>query len=110
MQQVQATPTSRCYSVVLGKVYNLQGFAPHHYGGQDEIQEHCRQDITDDFFGKPFHTLVQFVAIQDFQKGVIEGGTADPCSANYVPNPDGSGYGGDSVDGGDKDDSEDSDD
>jgi cytochrome b involved in lipid metabolism len=65
-----------CVSVVLGKVYDLEGFAPHHYGGSGEILEHCRQDITDDFFEKTFHTLVQLGAIQQFQIGVIQYGMA----------------------------------
>ena len=94
LDDVVNSDTSRCYVVVLGKVYDVQEFKQHHHGGADEIEEHCRQDITGDFFEKPFHTLVQLGAIQQFQKGVIKESMADPCSVNYVPNPDGTEYGG----------------
>ena len=98
MDQVRSSSVSRCYLVVLGKVYDLQDFKRHHHGGSDEIAEHCRQDVTGDFFEKPFHTLVQLGAIQQFQKGVIQESIADPCGANYVPNPDPAVYGDDSED------------
>jgi cytochrome b involved in lipid metabolism len=90
MDQVRSTSSaSSCVVVVLGKVYNVQNFKQYHHGGADEIEEHCRQDITNDFFEKPFHTLVQLGAIQEFQIGVLQDSMADPCSARYVPNPDG---------------------
>ena len=77
-----------CIAVVLGKVYDLAGFAQYHYGGRGEITESCGDDITNDFLEKSFHSLAQLGAIQQFQVGVIENGMADPCSPNYVPNPD----------------------
>ena len=88
MEQVRNSDRSRCWVVVLGKVYDLQEFKVHHHGGADEIEEHCRQDITNDFFEKSFHTLVQLSAVQRFQIGVIADSMADPCSDNYVPNPE----------------------
>ena len=92
MADVRNSPTTRCYIVVLGKVYDLKDFQQHHHGGAGEIREHCRQDATSDFFEKSFHTLVQLGAIQQFQVGVITGSTADACSDNYDPNPDGTGF------------------
>ena len=86
MTEVQQATTG-CIAVVLGKVYDLAGFAEHHYGGSGEIRDACREDITDDFLEKSFHTLVQLGAIQQFQVGVIEGSMADPCSSNYDANP-----------------------
>uniref|UniRef100_A0A7S3KYT3 Cytochrome b5 heme-binding domain-containing protein n=1 Tax=Amphora coffeiformis TaxID=265554 RepID=A0A7S3KYT3_9STRA len=93
MVQVRNSNRSRCWVVVMGKVYDLQDFKQHHHGGADEIEENCREDITDDFMeNMPPHTLVQLGAIQQFQIGVIEGSMADPCSGSYEPNPDTTAY------------------
>jgi len=83
-----ASQTTGCYAVVMGKVYNLAEFAQHHYGGRDEIQESCGDDITNDFLEKSFHSLAQLGAIQQFQEGVIRNSMADPCTSNYIANPD----------------------
>lgn len=99
MSEVQEA--TDCVSVVMGKVYNLEPFAPHHYGGSEEIWEHCRQDITSDFLEKSPHTLAQLGAIQQFQVGVISGGQADPCGESFVQFPDP--QFGDSEDSGDSD-------
>jgi cytochrome b involved in lipid metabolism len=100
MSDVRDSNTSRCWVVVLGKIYDVQEFKVHHHGGADEIEEHCREDVTNDFFGKSFHTIVQLGAIKQFQVGVIAESMADPCSVNYIPNPDPADYGdgGDSID------------
>ena len=77
-----------CVAVVWGKVYLLDEFATYHFGGRDEILEHCGEDMTNEFFEKPFHTIVHLGAIQNFQIGVIEDSIADPCSNNYIQDPD----------------------
>jgi cytochrome b involved in lipid metabolism len=86
MASVQASTTG-CLAVVLGKVYNLQTFSQLHYGGQDAILEHCRQDVTSDFLEKPFHKVVHLGSIKQWQVGVIEGGIADPCGSNFAIYP-----------------------
>jgi hypothetical protein len=44
--------------------------------------------MTGDFFEKPFHTVVHLGTIQDYQIGVIENSIADPCSSNYIQDPE----------------------
>ena len=73
-----------CNVVIYGKVYNLSSFAPHHWGGADEIMENCGQDVTRDWLEEDEHIpLFHLGSLRDFQVGLIRNSVSDPCSANY---------------------------
>ena len=75
---------SVCPIVILGKVYDLNTFAPHHFGGEEKVSRRCHSDVTEEWLGEDEHIpLYHLGSVQDFQIGLIRDSVSDPCSANY---------------------------